>query len=299
MKKTTILMAAAISLLCACSKDKGNDDSDPLKEAARQLQTTIVGKWEFQNISLEGAPKLNQIAVAVKDRHRLNGIVLSGTDPGGPGNSTGYIEFLSDSTYMLYDSEGRYFQGKFQANTGDSISLAGLGSLGGIKLADGNLDFKLYYSAGSKSIVVSGNKAASIPMDTRTTQLCRAWYLTREADGEEAFEDSEEYNEETQQYEPYQIDSLGLIMTTSGTYIVQEFFAGKLLYAEVANWKWHSTKSDRFVYYWYNEEPDEDRDYIIITELNSTVLKAYEEWDDDNDGTIDTEWNYVFRPARQ
>ena len=306
-----MLLMAVTPLFYSCSKSNGdNEDKDAArKAAAKKLQTDVTGKWYTPDISLT-SPSAFHNAIVTRPYHSLKSLTrlrtattprnveVTGLTPaGGGGTNTAYIEFLSDSTYMIYDSEGHFSQGKFNAVAGDSISLGTFGSLGGIKLADGKLDFKLYYAAGSKSVTLSANKAPAVSTDSRTALLCHPWYLTKEDYGGTLIGSEDEYyNETTQQYEAYTIDSLSFVITTSGTYIVQTFQKGVLKTADVANWKWHSSIANRFVYYWDDQPFDEANDFVVIRENTTAVLKLSEFEDDGNQGT--NELKYTLLPAR-
>jgi len=310
MKKIFILIMAAMPLYYACKKSNGSDPGngpDP-SPAAKKLQTDVTGKWQTANLSLTAPTGFHNgiithsssvIHFGQKMHTKPGNVAVTGLDqPESGGTNTGYIEFLSDSTYLIYDSAGRFFQGKFNAVTGDSISLGKFGSLGGIKLADGKLDFKLYYSGSSKTVTISANKAPAITADSRTTLLCRSWYLTNvDAGGTIIGSTGEYYNESTQQYESFTIDSLGFFITTSGTYIIQQFEKGILKSADVANWRWHSSIANRFVYYWDNQPVDEENNYVVIRENTTAELKLSEFYDGDGDD-IKEEYKYSLLPTK-
>lgn len=307
MKKLTVLLLAATSLLYSCSKNDDNDSGPDISAEAAKLQKDVEGKWGFSNISLEGAVTTNGkglskhslLNLPKRSYGQLGNTALNGSTGLDDVESTvGYIEFLSDSTYLLYDSEGRFFSGKFRAQTGDSILLGSFGALGGISFSNGTLHFKVYYNAGARSVTITANKAAAVAANERNAPLCRNWYVTREEDGEALFGDDEYYDETLHEYVPYTLDSLTLRMTSSGTYITQSFDdKGILRDVEVGNWKWHSTQPDRFVLFWDDEAPDEENDFLIIREVSSSVLKLQELVDANNDG-IQEEANMVLRPAR-
>jgi hypothetical protein len=65
----------------------------------------------------------------------------------------------------------------------------------------------------------------------------------------------------------------------------------------MANWKWHSTQSDKFIYAWDNEPFDEEKNDIQIIELTATRLKFTETWDSDGNGIDDTTEKWVLKPA--
>ncbi len=81
--------------------------------------------------------------------------------------------------------------------------------------------------------------------------------------------------------EMHPVDRVTFLLSPSGTYLVQFFSANKLIRAEVANWKWHHTDADKFVY-WWEEEPsstEEDDFSIVITRLTSTLLEIDEKYE--------------------
>lgn len=303
MKKICILMMAAMPLFFACKKSNNDGQNNGTDPAAKKLQADVVGKWQIPNLSLTVPTAFHNGIVTRSTSAKFPGlknakthnITVDGIKPaGGGGSGIGYIEFLSDSTYMIYDSEGNFTQGKFNALTGDSISLSNFGSLGGIKLGNSTLDFKLHYSGSSTTVTISANKAPAVASDSRTALLCRSWYLTNaDAGGDIIGSTDSYYNPATQQDEYYTIDSLTFVITTSGTYIVQQFNKGILKNADVANWKWHSTQTDRFVYYWDDEPFDEAHDYVIIRQNTTTILKLSEIDEEDNNNEL----KYTLLPA--
>lgn len=67
----------------------------------------------------------------------------------------------------------------------------------------------------------------------------------------------------------------------------------------MANWKWDATKTDRFLYWWGNEAPNPDTDFVTVRELTGSVLKTAELMDLNSDGITrpDELLMYTLKPA--
>lgn len=296
MRKFYAIVIALSVILLSCSKKNDstpdpNPDPAAVAAAAKKLHADVQGKWTFGGMVLP-------LRVGVKATKGTwlnpnNGTSQTARSQDTGPIKTGFIEFLSDSTYIIYDSENNYFTGKFEAKDGTTISLANLGTLSGINFTQEKINFKLTYTANSKSITVTGNKAKDIPAGDRAKLLGRKWYLTHEEDGNQILnQETDIYNEEGTVTGTFILDSLNFLMSPSGTYVVQMFEKKVLKTAQMANWKWHSTKTDRFVYWWYDEPVDEEKDVIILRELTQDVFKATE-YDEDM-----TEMKWLLKPVR-
>lgn len=305
MKKIPLFLLAGMTLLFSCSKN--NDDTTPPSgnEAAKKLQQDVQGKWLFSTDVQLGRKAIShqgrQFQRSLLGRPLPQQVETNGTTgtTGVAGDVPGFIEFTSDSTYIIYDENQKVYTGKFEAKSGDSIVLSGIGYLTGIKITDGKMDFKLFYTAGNKTITIAANKAAAIPADNRTALLCKGpWYLTKEANGADIIGVEDWEIDENGNEVSYIVDSLSFLMSNNGTYLVQTFSGGKLKEANMANWKWHSTQSDRFVYAWDNEPFDEEDDDVQINELTAERLKFTEGWDGNDDGIEDSFETWVLKPAR-
>lgn len=305
MKKFYLFLLAGMTLLFSCSKNDDNPLTDPINEAAQKLQKDVQGKWLFSSDISIGRVSVGsqgkKSAISLLGRHLPLQVEPNGTagTNGTLGDVPGFIEFTSDSSYIIYDENQKVYTGKFEAGSGDSIVLKGIGYLTNIVINGEVMNFKLYYAAGNKTITITSNKAAAIPADNRTSVLCKgSWYITPEESGAEIL-GSEDY-ELDDNGEPiwYTVDSATFTISTNGTYLIQTFSAGKLKVADMANWKWHSTKSDRFVYAWDNEPFDEENNDVLINELTATSLKLTESYDSNGDGIDDEFSKWVMKPAR-
>lgn len=284
-----IVMALSVILLSCSKKNDPAPDPEPdpavIAAAAKKLHADVQGKWTFGGIALP-------LRVGVKT---TKGSWLRPNSPkhqtarsqdNGP-IKTGFIEFLSDSTYTIYDSEGNYFTGKFEAKDGTTISLANLGTLSGINFAQEKINFKLTYTSNSKSITVTANKVKDVPTGDKAKLLGRKWYITHEEDGQTLFEEEVEiYDDNDKLVEAFIPDSISVLMSPYGTYVVQILKNGVLKKATIVNWKWHSTKTDRFIYWVYDIPADEEDDYVIIRELTQDILKTTEYSQDKIDLTL-------------
>lgn len=282
MKKIYLLAVAATLVFFACSKDKDDDTTPEIPEnGASALYVKALGKWTFGDLVLQ-----DRKAAIPKTRKGFAFAREAGDD------NVGFIEFLSDSTYLLTDTQGHFFTGKFSAKDSTTISLGTYATLSGITFAQSGINFRLTYIASNQSISITAVKAAAIPASDSTALLCRNWYLTRNESGDNFYS-----NERS---DTAGVDSLCVQMTASGTYMVQGFHNKVLVEADVMNWRWHSSKRNYFVY-WYPEEIvlNEDDNSVLVRELNKNVFKAFEKDDLNNDGKIDAEegWKWEFRPA--
>lgn len=298
MKKIPLFLLAGMTLLFSCSKNDDAAPADPTLEAAKKLQKNIQGKWVIdgplvlgRKVQPEAAGKRSLFGKARPQEVETNG--TTGTN----GGATAFIEFAADSTYILYDNNGQLVTGKFEAKSGDSIVLIGIGNLTGISVTGDKLGFKLFYNATSKTIAIVSNKMPVPPANDRAALLCRTWKLTSEASGADII--GAEYTLYDENDKPYTItiDSAAFTISTNGTYLIQEFYTGKLWEARMANWTWHPSKSDYFLYSWEPGEFDEDND-VHITALTASVLKLSEGWDENGDGIDDHFENWVLQPAR-
>lgn len=299
----SVLTMTACWMLHVCLM---NNDPDPKKpsQAAIELQKNIQGKWLFPGFSLEGVGVPGAAYKNVSHSFmplgnsfhlQLNGtIVDGGARAKSPRNGIGFIEFLGDSTYLIYDEAGRFVTGTFRAKTGDSIALDSLGSLSNISMADGKLRLKICYAGSRMARFFTGNKEAPLPSEERTTSICRKWFLTAEGNGRDVLGESLYMNESGQLITFIQ-DSIACLFTPSGTFILQRFAQGQLKSAGVCNWCWQSGQSNRFVYYRYNSPIDEEHS-TECRELNGSVLKMLELADEDDDG-LDEQWNWVLKPT--
>ncbi|WP_276483411.1 hypothetical protein [Paraflavitalea pollutisoli] len=188
------------------------------------------------------------------------------------------------------------WRAQFEAKSGDSIALAGFGYLPGIAIENSKLTSKLYYSAGSKTISITSNKAEPVKTNDHATLFCQQpWYVTPEAAGADLL-NYEEWEYVNGQEIRYTVDSVTITMSKNGTYLVQRFSKGKLKTAELAKWQWHSTKPDHFVYEWDDRPFSDDNNSVQITELTASILKITEV-SDNNGGGISDSYKIVLKPA--
>ena len=268
-----------ISVFVACKKDDTGSTQPPPVPVS--LQEAIVGKWEIHPVAARLKQNSNNSPVSHKIQEPSQ--VLS-------------LEFLSDSTYIVVMSGNEVLTGKYNVSDSAVIDLSGFGHLSEIKIAGNAMDFKL--SSNGTVIVISANKAETIPLTDNTRLLCRNWYLTQAESGEAVYGEG-----------PVASDKVTILFSAAGTYLVQFSSDDTLHSAEIANWKWHPTLSDTFVFWWFDEEPANDN-YVTITELSSSSLKMQESHTDyeyhyDGEGNITSTdtftvtAKYVLIPANQ
>lgn len=249
-----LLFFFVFSIFASCKKD---DKASPTPPETPALYQTVLGKWNV--IRPSGRIQQNSISSKIQSPAELTS-----------------VEFLSDSTYVIVMDENEVTTGTFTVTDSTSITLSGLGNLSEIKVADGKMNFKLYYNG--NSITLSANKAAEVALTGDTKLLCRTWYLTNTDSIYEDYEDG--------------TNKITVLFSAAGTYLVQNFRNDTLLEANIANWKWHATTPKTIQYWWDGEEPDED-DAVTITELTSASLKITETYTEGNNTEV---YNYVLTP---
>ena len=249
-----LLFFFAFSIFASCKKD---DKTSLTPTPTPALYSTVLGKWTVIR------PSSGRV------QHNIASKIQS------PAELTS-IEFLNDSTYVIVMGEDEVTTGTFTVTDSTSITLSGLGSLSEIKIANAKMDFKLFYNG--SVLVLSANKAAEIALTGDTKLLCRTWYLTNT---DSLYDDYENGT-----------DKITVLFSAAGTYLVQNFRKDTLLEADIANWKWHTSKPKTIIYWWDSEEPDEN-DAVTITELTGTSLKLTETFTEGNNTEV---YNYVLTP---
>lgn len=250
------LYALLFTAFFSCKKDDGTKTNP---DETISLYKTIAGKWNISSLSGR-----------IKNVHTANKI--QDTD------DLASIEFLSDSTYIIVTSDLDVFTGNFKVTDSASITLTGFGALSEIKIANEKINFKLLYEG--NSITITANKAAEIADSDNTRLLCRRWLLTQQEDGAGTYLDSDD------------ADKITVLFSSSGTYLVQYLRKDLLLSAEIANWKWHATQSNTFLYWWYDDA--NNLNPVVIESLTKSMLRITETY---YDGSETYTERYVLTPV--
>jgi hypothetical protein len=295
MKRFLSIGIVCTLVVLSCSKKEtapGTDPDNPNgQEVLDKLFNDIQGRWDFK------APAVLKRKAATTGRRAPRFLIKSRfieTNVQKKQSSGGFIEFLNDSTYVIYDTEENSFTGKFEVKDGTTISLKDFGSIKNIKFSNDAISFIISYDSAGKTIEITANQAAPVATDDRSRKLCFNWLLLKEKDGKTTYEDGYDYyNESTGEYETRPFDKLTIQFSKSGTYLVQISNKGALLEAEVANWKWHYKNADKLVYWWGDEltQAEEDENNITIISNTGSTLELHDFYSDD-DGIID-EYDYV------
>lgn len=285
MKKLYVMLAVSILAFSACSKD----DEPKAGTGAAELYTRVIGKWTFANITLDAPPSTGRTTFSRQ-------APLARTTEA---EVQSFIEFQSDSTYYLYDSEGKFYQGTFTVKDSVTISLGDFGTLNNITFAQGVLNFTLLYY-GTKEIVITANKAPGVALTDSTKLFCRNWHLTQEDDGAMLYKAARVvFNANGEAIGSFVADSITFQMTSAGTYIVRMFKDKQLRTADVFYWKWHSSLPAYFVYWDSTNEPNEELNKAQIRELTKDVFRMSEDTDHNGDGIISANesGNWTFTPT--
>lgn len=288
MKQIHLLLLASFAFLFSCSKDDNNGPSN--QEQAAELQASIAAKWELDPAAIESLLSKNVVTQPVTVNSFVK--VLKGslnnnvqTDDVNPGPGTPiltFVEFYSDSSFIISNNGSLLLEGKFKAVSGDSILLTPLGSLGGIKIVDGKLEGRLHADELQKSVIIIGTKAAVITESARTTLFCREWYLAREEDYEDAYDDYTDY--------------LTIRISNNGTYLVKLYKDNELQEALVQGWKWYDNDETKFHY--FPLDNPQVLGTVTVRDLTKDVLKATEYYNSDGIPGDET-FNWTFYPVKK
>ncbi|HRP56709.1 hypothetical protein [Agriterribacter sp.] len=220
--------------MVACNKEEINEPEP--EEHSSLVIGDIIGKWD---IRYPDAP--------------TNGDLLFG-----------YLEFLSDSTFILTMlSPDHTTVGEFKVNDNRSIGLGENDSLLNVTVKDDSLFFDLF--AGEvidKFLAVKDPKA--IPAGA-SKLLCREWSLNKKDGGIDIYDNHNRYSEK-------EIIEAKVVFSASGFYFWR-FFKGDGLYSTFGreNWDWHSNIDDAIRYWDPRDEPDNNI-YQTIYELTDSIL---------------------------
>lgn len=255
MKQFTSFVVSVLLLvfLSACSDDHTTDPGPETNPDTEKLQKSIVGKWVVESRS------------------------------GRTMAQTAFIEFLSDSTFVLYNVTDTLVQGKFNATSGTDVSLEKFGSLSEIRFAQNKISFKLTYA--NNILTISANKVDAVESSDRTNKLSGSWSLTADENGVDFFNENNDWGK--------MVVKITFFFSPSGTFIGQVYAADGLILSETRNWKWHSDKADRFVFWEDGAVVNEQKDYVIIRQLTESILKT-QEYHPDQDGVLQPS-NLVFK----
>ncbi|WAC12402.1 hypothetical protein [Dyadobacter pollutisoli] len=242
MKKaisTVLQILVVFALATSCSKDHELPDPDDLS-GNEKLQTDILGKWIVE------------------------------TSSGRTMTDNAFLEFLSDSSFIIYSITDTTVTGTFKVTSNTEISLANFGTMSEIKITQDKISFKLAFSG--KWLAISAVKSTLVDASDKTKLLSRSWSLTTDESGAILLDND------------LGADKATVLISASGTYFAQFLSKGHAVESAMGNWKWHSTKTDRFVY-WEDGEPiNEETNYMIIRELTKDILKTT---DPQPDGTFE------------
>jgi len=190
-------------------------------------------------------------------------------------NNNSFIEFLKDTTFVVSLGSEKMYSDKFTIVNTSEISLENFGKVENILFKDDEINFGLSY-AGQK-VVVNANKTVAFDDSAKTQLLSRGWEMTDQEDGKDTVAN---------------VGRSFITFSSSGTYKIEVHSEGGTRHVTGNyNWKWHSTISNRIVYWHDRGEIDEDNRYMIIRELTPTSLKT----------TESNFWglrNYVFIPEK-
>lgn len=247
---------AASMMLASCSK---NDEQPPEPEKkpepdkeipspeAKKLQSDIIGKWEFKGISIKGNAPVNA-------------------------NSTGFIKFYADSVYAIFDGNGDFFSGRYEAKNSNTITLQNVGVLNDLVLTKDQANFKVTNASTNKINIISSNKIVQGAVSNLTQSLCRVWKEVNETGYSSLIGATRTINDDKGNFiRRYIIDNITYELMTSNTYSIINFAKNVAETTENGYWEWHPTKPNIYLQ-WRNRKKDYDNNSTNINQVSIDVL---------------------------
>jgi hypothetical protein len=230
-----LFVFAIFSLATSCKKD---DYTSPQTGTFSPLYNAVLGKWNIT--TTVGRVTNNQSNISSKVQSPPQMVS---------------IEFLTDSTYIVILNDGTVTTGTFKVTDSTSITLPNFGVLSDIKIADGDMDFKL--QCNGTDIILYANQSNKIALTSDTKLLCRTWLLVPPEYGDSMYHYTKDNT----------VDRITILFSSAGTYLVQYFQKDTLVLANIANWKWHASRAMTIQFWWGNNEPTGDDDGVVTIEV--------------------------------
>lgn len=270
------------------SEDPVTDPDDDIDVNA--LFSLIQGKWIF------GERDRSNIRTNSNHRGSLLGFGKTGSSSARlMDDYQGFIEFLSDTTYIFNDpkvlqSQWKLEYGKFQIDVDSKkIILQGFGEIEIQEINNGTVKFDLKESSSNSKFSLEGKKRGFLDDSEKTRLISRIWSLSDENDfGKYAFENLAEgvevYDEFGEVIDFYYPNEVLFMFSPSGTFISSHLVGDEFKIFDVINWRWSSEERENFetsfdFQNWPNDEEFSEIEGIkVLTEnrLIISVLFTYE-----------------------
>jgi hypothetical protein len=242
MKSLSLFCFALLAMISlACTKDHVVIPDPETPSETLKLQTKVLGKWLVE---------------------------LTG---GRTTSSNAFMEFMSDSTYIIYNITETVGVGHYEAVSEESLKLEGFGTISAIQFDQTKISCVL--SVPNKDISITGIREAEVMLDERTKLFARSWALTNLEDGGPLLTSDEDPN--------IKFD-MDFVFSANGTYLNVLKYKGEVSPGVTGNWKWHSTLSDRVVW-WRDGEAIDENQNLLIRELTPNFLKLTAKADNELD----------------
>lgn len=222
----------------------------------------------------------------------------------------GFIEFLSDSTYIFNDpkvlqSRWKSGYGKFQLDTANSkIILEGLGEVEVKEINAENLKIELKVTSSSSSYSLEAVKRELVDTSEKTNLISRIWSLTDEtAYGKELLEavksGVEIYGENDQVVDTIYPEEVLIIFTPSGTLMTAHGLGKTIREFDKINWRWNAARTGLITSFDYTkfEEEDDDLYFADVVVLTEDRLETREIWEDSEGNQVTDEM--ILTPYRK
>lgn len=262
-------MFAATAMIASCSKNDYRPETDPVP-TREDLKISLTGKWAVPS---------GVISPLIPTSTSTEAAGGAQTDEAGPVTVPTYVEFFSDSTFLLVYENHIMRYGSYTTKSADSLNIEFFGSAGGIRIKDNKLEFRFTEEYSKKVANITATKQGVVGTDERTGNISRKWYMQKE-------EGYREYYSEI-------IDSVNIRYSNYGT-VLAEYYAGTVRQETVLRqWQWVSNGTKLI---WTDPaSPGSEPVQITVRELGKTVLKTTEmvELNSDNPGPEELKVNFI------
>lgn len=216
----------------------------------------------------------------------------------------GFIEFLSDTTYIFNDpkvlqSSWKLEYGKFQIDVeSKKLILQGYGEIDIQEINNETVKFDLKESASNSNYSLEGVKRGFLDETEKTRMISKVWSLTDENDfGKEQLDYLKNegvgiYGENGQIVDRIYPEGFIIFITPSGTIKSAHLIGETLMSFDIENWRW--SEDGNFILTAYDhtnlETENEDSYSLKIVELTENRLVLGDSYTDEEGNQYEEEW---------
>jgi hypothetical protein len=241
---------------------KENPDDDPAEVLT--IYEQIEGKWLLGEMSFPNNRRASA-KISTAGRTGIGSKLFGSKSSAGEGlriaeeeGNPAFIEFLADSTYLLFEGgwSGELFRGKAIASGSHRVTLKSWGEIEGFDFKEGKFSFQLKKDGNATAISIEATKVEPYELDERTKLLSGDWYV--EASWGLDYCDFDcLIGKEIHEYNRWEeiIGTVGVLehyvmaFTPSGTVFWYMVIDGKVYPDEPFNWSWPDSGTEQIALY--------------------------------------------------